>query len=149
MKIHTSASEGQVREAVRVVPGVSLHDGLTIGRSATHLRRFELRLEGSGGRNNTGKYGAGDYHGATWDEWGTVLGAIFRADPKARMGGTEKAPTYRDAKEFHVITGGRFKEPGIPADTHSRHRWVQGKNLTYTCSNKAGCSAIWRPRWCR
>lgn len=149
MKIHTSASEEQVREAVRVVPGVTLHDGLTIGRSATHLRRFELRLEGSGGLSNTGLYGAGDYNGATWDEWGAVLGGIFRADPKARMGGTEKAPTYRDAEEFHVITGERFVNPGIPQDTHPRHRWSMTSPRQYECSHKAGCSAIWRPRWYR
>lgn len=150
MKIHTSATAQQVLDAVKAVPGVFLHNPLTEGRSATHPRRFELRLEGSGGRNNTGLYGAGDYQGATWDEWGAVLGGIFRADPKARMGGSEKAPVYRNAEQFHVITGERFVEPGIPNDTHSRHRWVRHNgDDTLTCSHKAGCSAIWRPRWYR
>jgi len=146
VKIHTSATAQQVLDAVKAVPGVYLHNGLPEARSATHPRRFELRLEGSGGRNNTGLYGAGDYNGATWDEWGAVLGGIFRADPKARMGGTEKAPTYRDAEAFHVITGGRFKNPGLPPDTHPRHRWDYDRSGTRRCTVK-GCSAIYRPRW--
>lgn len=150
MKIHTSATAEQVTDAVRAVPGVFLHGGLGISRSRTHERGFELRLEGTGGRNNTGIYGAGDYHGATWDEWGAVLGGIFRADPHARMGGSEKAPVYRNAEEFNVITGDRFAKPGLPSDTHSRHRWeYDADTQTHHCTHKAGCSAIWRPRWYR
>lgn len=146
MKIHTSATEEQVREAVRSVPGVRLHYGMGVTRSATHERAFDLRLEGSGGRNNTGLYGAGDYNGATWDEWGAVLGAIFRADPKARMGGTLKHPIYADAENFHIITGERFANPGLPSDTHSRHQW-DGTRDEFVCTHRAGCSAIWRPGW--
>lgn len=148
MRIHTNATEEQVREAVQSA-GVSLHNGLPTHGSRTHPRAFQLRLEGNGGRNNTGVYGAGDYHGATWDEWGAVLSGIFRADPKARMGGTEKHPKYADAEHFHIITGGRFEESGLPADTHPRHRWSMTSPREFECVHKAGCSAIWRPGWYR
>jgi hypothetical protein len=146
VRIHTSATAQQIRDVIRALPTVGLHDGLPESGSATHPRAFELQLEGSGGRNNTGRYGAGNYNGATWDEWGAVLGGIFRADPKARMGGTVRHPSYADAENFHIITGERFVEPGIPTDTHFRHRWV-GTRDEFTCAHKAGCSAIWRPGW--
>jgi hypothetical protein len=112
-------------------------------------------------RTNAGTRYAGDEQSATWDEWGAVMGAIYAADPDARMGGTSKRPTYGNADHFHFQTGDRFRgrvelnRPAVtadapttylPADTHPRHRWVyQGKTpalaIVHECSE---CSAITR-----
>lgn len=145
MRIHTNATESQVWAAVRTVQGVGVHS-LAVQGSRTHPRSIELRLEGSGGWTNTGRYGAGDERGATWDEWGAVLGAIFDADPSARMGGSARVPVYADADDFHWQTDGRFRD-GMPADTHPRHRWQhEGFSVqdAYSVSRCAKCSAVKR-----
>ena len=136
MKIHTSMTREQFVTAIDGLPPLRWHDWSEHG-SRTHLRAFDFRLEGSGGRSNTGLYGAGDYSGATWDEWGAVIGNLFRIDPDARFGDT-KNPVYDGAGDFHRATMGRFEEPGLPEDTHPRHRWESSGNGYFRC---AKCSA--------
>ena len=166
MRIHTKLSALQMRDVIRAAGApINFRDGLlTPLRSRSHLYAYEVRLEGSGGRNNTGLYGAGDYDGATWDEWGAFFGALYELDQLARCGGTAKQPCYGDAEHFHFLTNGRFKhrlyweiahEPGavasghLPADTHPRHRWhhdgmhVTGAWRVSSCA-KQGCSALTR-----
>jgi hypothetical protein len=121
VRIHTDATSGEVYRATEGLP-VTWHT-LEEHGSRTHARSFEIRLEGSGGRNNAGHYGA-DFNGATWDEWGAVLARIFALDPTARMGGTTAHPVYSDAEDFHYQTADRFRSGELPADTHPRHRWV-------------------------
>jgi hypothetical protein len=145
VRIHTDATREQVRAATEGTP-TTWHTLEEYG-SRTHARAFELRLEGTGGRSNTGLYGAGDYSGATWDEWGAVLGAIYRADPGARMGGSQPHPVYADAEDYRWQTGGRFDEPGMPADTHPRHGWeYEGTAATgaYSVHKCRKCSALKR-----
>lgn len=95
----------------------------------------ELRLEGNGYARNTGQYGADGYEqGATWDEWGVVLAAIFDTDPNA-FAGSAKYPVYAGAGHFHAITCNRFTPEGLPGDTHKRHNWRGGYPRTCTkCS---------------
>jgi hypothetical protein len=123
MRIHTELTEAQMSEARRNSGAPIYFHTLEEHGSRTHPRAFEVRLEGTGGRNNTGLYGAGDYDGATWDEWGAFLGAVYALDPAARCGGTERQPIYAHAQDYHWQTGDRFRD-GLPADTHPRHRWV-------------------------
>jgi len=165
MRIHTKLHMSEIYDvAARCGAPVSLRN-LTEHGSRTHAFAFEVRLEGTGGRNNTGLYGAGDYDGATWDEWGAFFGALFDADPTARCGGTAKRPVYADAEHYHFLTGDRFHKRDVqrrgtldewstsylPADTHPRHRWVydgawgdHGAS-SYHCG-KDGCTAT-KPRW--
>jgi hypothetical protein len=135
MKVHTHLSREAMQLAIRHLPnGVFFHT-LEQHGSKTHPRSFRFLLYGNGGLNNTGRYGAGDYSGATWDEWGAVIGAIFQMDANARFGGTEARPEYIDKEHFDFVTGNRFTTGEIPSDTHPRHRWVQDDN-GYTGSDR-------------
>lgn len=115
-------------------------------KSRTAAYGYSVTLEGSGGRNNTGMYGAGDYCGATWDEWGTFFGRLYARDPGAICGSPSR-PTYSCAEDYHWQTGHRFVSGQIPADTHARHRWeYAGRSVTgsYTMRSCAKCSAVQR-----
>lgn len=148
MKIHTSLNYHEMYALVRDSDApINYHKLDTLG-SRTHANGFDVRLTGTGGRNNTGMYGAGDYNGATWDEWGAFFGALFRKDPDARCGGTLVNPVYRNASHFHYLTANRFqlsRGMHLPADTHPRHRWeydtpiLTGPQALH-CA-KADCSA--------
>ena len=149
MRIHTNLLVENLHHARRDSGAPLFFHTVEQHRSTTRERSFDVRLEGSGGRNNTGLYGAGDYKGATWDEWGAFLGALFAMDPAAWVGTSAKAPIYRDATDFHRQTGDRFakNEQGhhLPLDTHPRHRWqhvagypAEVGDLAQTC---AKCSA--------
>lgn len=160
MRIHTNLDRDQIATLPRKSGAPIRFQTLTEHGSRTHARSFEVRLEGTGGLSNTGRYGAGDYSGATWDEWGAFFGALFAADPGARCGGTSKNPVYGNAQHFHWLTDGRFQArpradvrsrfqsieqpvPGylssdparsrthMPADTHPRHGWIyDGESAT-------------------
>jgi len=140
MRLHTNLTAEQIRIARRATLTMTHFETLSHHGSRTHDHAFEVRLGGSGGRNNTGLYGAGDYCGATWDEWGAVMGAIYMLDPAARWGGA-KNPQYADAEDFHFKTRNRFKAGILPADTHARHKWVYAERDGFYCSHKAGCTA--------
>lgn len=154
MRIHTSLHPDQVYTVLRNSGApIELHT-FDVHRSRTHAYAWDVRLGGSGGRNNTGMYGAGDFNGATWDEWGAFFGALFELDSEARAGGTESNPIYRDARHYHYLTGDRFQaDPKrgsvhLPADTHPRHRWEPDNPRDWRgghhCS-KAECSAVRPP----
>lgn len=157
MRLHTNGIQSQsaIHEATTglfaVYASVSEH------ASRTHARAFEISLEGNGYRRNRGT--SGDF-GATWDEWGVVIGRLYVADPLA-VWGTPKHPIYASADSFHWATGNRFvatwagehgqpREYGVvrlPADTCKRHKWnVQGVCVTgtYRVTNCTRCSAITR-----
>lgn len=144
MRIHTDMTESAFRAAVTGAPTWA-----TVTRHASRIRAnaFELRLEGTGGLQNTGRYGAGTDPGATWDQWGAVFGRIYLADPEAVCGGTARAPIYANAEHFTWATNGRFSTGEIPADTHPRHLWeASGDSLTgsYRVSECKRCTAVSR-----
>lgn len=147
MKIHTSLSAYQMRDLLQASGAPIGYHNLEGCGSRTHAHGYHVTLEGSGGRNNTGMYGSGDYNGATWDEWGAFFGALFEADPEARCGGTLVNPTYRNASHFHYLTGGRFENTEdtimhLPHDTHSRHQWkYDNANVYSNARHCAKCSA--------
>lgn len=155
MRIHTSLDYLQVRDLTRASGAPIGFEHIEEHGSRTHARAFEVRLTGTGGRSNTGRYGAGDYDGATWDEWGAFFGALYDADPKARCGGTAKRPTYADAEHYHFETGDRFRPrvegtraTYLPADTHPRHGWVyQDGAMLGTGSYKCRRCSAKRPGW--
>lgn len=160
MRIHTSLHRDQLLTVLRNSGAAIDTEAFGVYGSRTHDSAWEVRLTGSGGRNNTGLYGAGDYNGATWDEWGAFFGALFELDPEARCGGTEANPVYRDARHYHYLTGDRFQARAesvdglpkrwnhLPADTHPRHRWEPDNPRDYRggfhCA-KAECSAVRPP----
>ena len=136
MRIHTNdvpAVRTAIYQATASLPGVYA----TTSRhgSRTHAGALELSLEGNGHRKNTGTSGAGDESGATWDEWGVVLAAVFAADPGA-MCGSKAYPAYRNAEHYHFLTGDRFRAGTLPEDTHKRHRWT-----LHLSDNRNGCAS--------
>lgn len=157
MRIHTSLDYLDMRKLTEQSGAPISFHVLTEHGSRTHAHAWEVRLEGSGGRSNTGQYGAGDFDGATWDEWGAFFGALYDADPDARCGGTSKRPVYARADHYHYVTGHRFHkrvhvaerhESGsvkltrvtyLPPDTHPRHNWGHDSGRLYC--RKDGCSA--------
>lgn len=157
MRIHTSLTYRQMWEAAKASGAPVDLETVTEYGSRTHERAFEVTLSGTGGRPNTGRYGAGgNYQTATWDEWGAFLGALYDADINARCGGSVKYPVYRDAEHYHFKTGSRFQPRMVgsavsylPADTHPRHQWdYQGSwgdhgRGGFTCTK---CTAT-RPSW--
>lgn len=160
MRIHTSLTWREMHDALTAAGAPISFHVLTEHASRTHTHAWEVRLEGSGGRNNTGLYGTGDYEGATWDEWGAFFGALYDLDPDARCGGTSKRPVYARADHYHYVTGHRFHkrvhvaerhESGsvkltrttyLPPDTHPRHGWIYDSGRPH-CRK---CSAD-RPGW--
>ena len=56
---------------------------------------------------NSGSYGmmSGDIYGATYDEWGFFLAALYRLAGEDIICGTPKSPTYSDAHDFRFKTG--------------------------------------------
>jgi|tagenome__1003787_1003787.scaffolds.fasta_scaffold20914069_3 hypothetical protein len=139
MIIHTSADEQVIRHAA-VTARVEF-DRFAERGSRSHTRAFNVTLTGgsarlpNGGRSHRYVYGKPNVHAATWDQWGVFLGAIFDADPYAKM------TYYADADDFHWQTDGRF-EKGWPEDAHGDHKWEVGVPFMQTCKR---CSAV--KRW--
>lgn len=139
MRFHGNFTSTDLDTAARIA-GVTFHSRTEHG-SRSRTRAWNVRLEGSGGRTNTGMYGAGDYNGATWDEWGAFIAALYAIDPDMHT----TAYASRDA--FHWQTGDRFRTPGVPANTHPRHRWgVSEPSMTgtYRVTTCTKCGAITR-----
>lgn len=66
-----------------------------------------------------------NHYAATWDQWGVLLGHLFRLDPGMNVGGYNR-PTYAGASDFHRQTDGRFRDvDGLPEGFHGDHtfRW--------------------------
>lgn len=141
MRIHTSLTEGDVRMCLP--SGVSF-EVLTEHGSKTHERAFEVQLSGPYGRGrytNTGTRGAGYVKAATWDEWGILLGRLFRLDENARVGSLGKNTIYADARDFRYRTGQRFTARFDVNDQHAYHKWINWNYGTAECK----CGAVQRP----
>lgn len=123
-------------ELVGVYATVSEHG------SRSHARAFEVSLEGNGYRKNTGKYGAGEEFGATWDEWGVFLARLFDIDANA-VAGAVKHPVYRDGYDFHAKTADRFVDLELPEDTHKRHNWKATGRIGHRACTKCTAEQIW------
>jgi hypothetical protein len=108
MRIHTNLTDDQMYAVLNQSGAPIGFHNLSEHGSRSRDRAFEVALDGSGGLNNTGLYGAGDRNGATWDEWGAFFGALYAADPEA-ICGTAKRPTYANAEHYHHVTGYRFR----------------------------------------
>ena len=135
MRLHSNVlTAADVYVATMGLRGV--YATVTAHGSRSHKLALEVRLEGNGYARNSGNYGADSYEtGATWDEWGAVMGALYEVDPAA-LWGSVKRPTYRDADHFHALYADRFKGGTLPADTHKRHvwEWVRGAATCKRCS---------------
>lgn len=137
MRIHTSLTEQDMRDAARLA-------GVQFERLAQHGSRsrdhaFDFILTGSSGRR--GNFG-GDYEAATWDEWGIVLGELFRRDPNAHCGKN----SYESGEHFRWVTGGRF-DTLTPADQHRNHKWEYSGVVVTGSYHVAECSCGAIQRW--
>lgn len=159
MRIHTDIlTHADVVEAVRLagietapnVRTVRLTDaGVRENGSRSRDHAFTLSLVGTSSRltNGSGRYGTTfpGQHAATWDEWGIVLGELFRRDPNAIA-----PPAYESGEHFRWSTGARF-DTLKPADQCSPlgHKWSRGaQSMTGAyyvneCERK-GCDAFQR-----
>lgn len=126
MRLHTSLTEPQVREALTRaqetghVAGDVTFTAFSQRTSRTHPRAFEVSL----GVPKEVLYiplpdGYADHRGkpqkkrctardgvswaATWHEWGWLISAVFDADPSSRWGG--KSWGYDDRDDFDQKTG--------------------------------------------
>lgn len=122
MKIHSNFLTAQDMLSAAAYTGVRLVEFDTVGsRSRAHA--FTFSLTGTSSHNRG--FGA-EGKAATWDEWGIVLGRLFKIDTAAHTGKNG----YLSAEHFHWQTGDRFRSL-TPADQHKRHRWEVGRaNLT-------------------
>lgn len=111
--------------------GVYIH--VTEHGSRSHVRAFEVSLEGNGYRKNTGTSGAGDEYGATWDEWGVFLARLFDLD-KDMVCGSVKNPVYNGVDDFDRQTDYRFVLGQMPEDTHRRHNWKFERVGVFACT---------------
>lgn len=119
MRVHSDTLTIQaVRDALaheqaqgRIAPHVGFKV-LTSHGSRSRARGIEIQLEAQvrdNGRRagNSGSYGAMrpeyDGYAATYDEWGWLLAALYRIDPRM-LCGTPKTPVYADAGDFHHKT---------------------------------------------
>lgn len=141
MIIHTNAPAAAIYNAAS---GARAHVTVEQRGSRTHDHAFHVVLTGGASVHSKRRamrppYGASDAFAATWDQWGTFLAAVFRADQEARCG-SAKRPDYADGRDFHLKTNGRFGQPGLPADYHGDHSWVPGGRTEGTHCKK--CSAV-------
>lgn len=139
MRIHTNTLGPMhvihaAQAAGAIVESISKHG------SRSHTRAVDIKLWGSSTRTNQSNTG----HAATWDEWGIFLGLLFAQDDSI------KATYYRNADEFHWMTGDRFRfeSPSDAANVqlHANHRFeyfgtvATGSYYVYRCK----CGAITR-----
>jgi hypothetical protein len=140
MRIHTRAPLNAFDQAASKA-GATLED-LTVHRSRKSLFGIEVHLLGAS-NHWAGHSGASGY-GATWDQWGVFLAAIFTVDPAM------SCRAYKDAADFTYKTAGRFPVGAypewagarMPADYHGDHTWqtlnVINGRYVQTCTK---CSA--------
>lgn len=123
MRIHTALNEDEMKALLDASGASITFHRLRHFRSKDHEYGWDVVLAGSGSRG--AGYADGTYRAATWDEHGAFLGALFRQDVNARVGGVA-APVYDDARDFHWQTTGRFMlyhDKHMPPDAHPRHVW--------------------------
>lgn len=112
-------------------------------KSRKRSHAFEVALSGDAAHRSQADR---DEYGATWDQWGIFLAALFDRDPSM------VTPDYRDAADFHFQTHERFRD-GLPlSERHRQHRWdhaglyrnTRGEDVTFfVCrgSRGFGCDA--------
>jgi hypothetical protein len=119
MKIHSNIlTYNAVADALiaeREAGRIAKHVGFKVllqGRSQSHAYGIEIQLEAQirdNGRRagNSGSYGAMqpeyDGYAATYDEWGWLLAALYKIDPRMVVGSV-KSPVYRDFYAFDERT---------------------------------------------
>jgi hypothetical protein len=141
MRIHSDHLTRQdIADALTAAgPGVSADD---IARKGSRSRRqaWDVYLFGTSSNRPNNRDHSADEYAATWDEWGIVLGYLFRVDPSATVPGV-----YLNGDHFRWVTGGRF-DTLTPAEGHKRHRWtysgdsVTGSYYVHACT----CGAVTR-----
>jgi hypothetical protein len=112
MRIHTDTlHEPQISMAATLagVEFTRLHRHGS--RSRDHA--FDVILSG----NSPRRQNFGTDHAATWDQWGHFLGSLFDLDPLMVCW------AYRDADDFHWVTGDRFRNFNLADDHTSGHKW--------------------------
>lgn len=85
---------------------------LTEHKARKRGARWEVKLSGDSPYMTAG----GRAHAATWDQWGIFLAKLFELDPEMTT------QYYRDAAEFHAVTGDRFRTLHV-MDSHRVHHW--------------------------
>lgn len=121
------AEPGRIREAMLNAAGLAIQEALASEQAAGRICE-SVYLDtcrpfiGRGGRiamdvklaasqrsrgrrfGNSGSYGGGDAYAATYDEWGFLLAALYRAGEHLVVGSV-KNPIYDGADHFHHLTG--------------------------------------------
>jgi hypothetical protein len=142
MRIHSDTLTRQdITDALAAAgPGVTADDIRRKG-SRSRAQSWDVYLFGTSSHRPNARDYAADEYAATWDEWGMVLGHLFRVDPNATVPGV-----YADGEHFRWVTGGRF-DTLTPADGHRRHRWeFSGDSVTGSYSvQRCECGAV--NRW--
>lgn len=82
-------------------------------RKRTHA--FEVALSGDASHRSQADR---EQYGATWDQWGIFLSALFNRDPEM------VTPYYTSAADFHFQTNNRFARPLAFSERHRQHRWA-------------------------
>lgn len=136
MRVHTKLSLDDIRKLQR--PSGVHFEYLTERGSRSRDRAFEIVLTGSSAHR--GQSGDRDYAAATWDEWGVFLGALFAADPNARVAGI-----YEGRDDYDWQTGERFLPDDLPETLCKRHRWESGGYGSFESECKR-CGAVRRWR---
>lgn len=139
MRIHANTLTPAHLQDAAARAGVRVH--WTRHGSRSRAYAYGITLEGSGANTNTGRYGASDTPGATWDEWGIFLAAVFTHDPTVTI-----PRVYVNADHFAWATGNRYADL-VPGGQHRRHRWdYSGDSVTgsYYVNACKGCGAIRR-----
>lgn len=138
MRLHSDKiTEADIHAATRNLPGVRATVMAHGSWSRDHA--FEVRIEGNG---TAAGYATKTHTGATWDEWGAVMGYLYGIDMHALWGPSEKNAAYDGINDFDFRTGGRFDASGtLPSDTHKRHKWEYVPVREAYCTR---CSAVKR-----
>lgn len=140
MFIHTDLLTGDdiaaiVRDRVKGVAALTSEYG-----SRSRARKVRLDLVDDGtfavkGRRMSSATIAGGRKGATYDEWGIVVNAIFQADRDAIVG---PYPSYDD---FLWMTDWRYTDLEW-SEQHGRHHWEYIAPREFGCE----CGAVKRDR---
>lgn len=154
MKLHTNRlhradflSALRRQKALGNIAEDVLFDTLDEHRSKTHQRRFDIKLEavtkvaGDGRyQRNSGRHGPEyDAYSATYDEWGYLLGDLFRQDPDMV---TEH---YAGRTMFLVKTGYSYDDEALLFVLANQGQdpfpWLVGRTSGRTGRTGAGRSA--------
>lgn len=141
MRLHTDTLTRADLHAAIARAGLEVHNlTATEHGSRSHTRAWNVHLTGTSSRRPNN--GNTDAYAATWDEWGMFFAELYRRDPQM-LAGTAGAPIYRDAPDFHAVTGDRFHAL-TPDEQHggAGHKWeVTVPGEIVECVGKRACGA--------